>query len=228
LQRLQTDYIDLYQIHWPSRVTPLAETLAALEELRQEGKVRAVGVCNFGPGDLADLLPRGWAETNQLPYSLLWRAIEYEIQQRCFDAGMGILCYSPLAQGLLTGKFASAAEVPDGRARTRLFSGQRTLARHGQAGQEEEAFAAIARVRQISAAVGQPMALVALAWLLHQPGVTSVIAGARRPGQIEETGRAAELELPSETVRALTEATTALKLKLGPDPDMWQAESRFR
>ena len=228
LQRLQTDYIDLYQVHWPSRVTPLAETLAALEELRQEGKVRAVGVCNFGPGDLADLLARGWAETNQLPYSLLWRAIEHQIQQRCVDAGIGILCYSPLAQGLLTGKFASAAEVPDGRARTRLFSGERAMARHGQAGREEQAFAAIARVRQISVEVGQPLARVALAWLLHQPGVTSVIAGARRPEQIRETARAADLELPAEVVQSLGEATTELKQSLGPDPDMWQAESRFR
>jgi len=228
LRRLQTDYIDLYQIHWPSRVTPLDETLAALEELRQEGKVRAIGVCNFGPGDLTDLQARGWAETNQLPYSLLWRAIEYEIQQRCVAAGMGILCYSPLAQGLLTGKFASAAEVPDGRARTRLFSGDRALARHGQAGREEEAFAAIARVHEISTAVGQPMAQVALAWLLHQPGVASVITGARRPEQIRETGRAAELGLSPQIVQALAEATAALKQSLGADPDMWQAESRFR
>ena len=228
LERLQTDYIDLYQIHWPSRVTPLGETLAALEELRQEGKVRAIGVCNFGPGDLTDLQVRGWAETNQLPYSLLWRAIEYEIQQRCVAAGMGILCYSPLAQGLLTGKFASAAEVPDGRARTRLFSGDRALARHGQAGREEEAFAAIARVHEISTAVGQPMAQVALAWLLHQPGVASVITGARRPEQIRETGRAAELGLSPQIVQALAEATAALKQSLGADPDMWQAESRFR
>jgi myo-inositol catabolism protein IolS len=141
---------------------------------------------------------------------------------------MGILCYSPLAQGLLTGKFASAAEVPDGRARTRLFSGTRALARHGQAGQEEEAFAAIARIGQVSAGVGQPMAQVALAWLLHQPGVSSVIAGARRPEQIRETARAAELELPPEVVQALTAATESLRQSLGPDPDMWQAESRFR
>jgi len=228
LERLQTDYIDLYQIHWPSRITPLAETMAALEELRQEGKVRAIGVCNFGPADLADLRAVGRCATNQLPYSPLWRAIEYEIQSRCLDAGIGILCYSPLAQGLLTGKFSTAAEVPDGRARTRLFSGTRAQARHGEAGCEVEAFAAIARVRQISAALGQPMAQVALAWLLHQPGVTSVIAGARRPEQIRETAQAAELELPPGIVRALSDATAEVKRAVGPNPDMWQAESRFR
>lgn len=75
LRRLRTDYIDLYQIHWPSRTVPLAETMAALERLRQQGKVRAIGVSNFGLGDLGDLLAIGRPETNQLPYSLLWRAI---------------------------------------------------------------------------------------------------------------------------------------------------------
>ena len=78
LQRLRTDYVDLYQIHWPSRTVPLPETMEALERLREQGKVRAIGVCNFGLQDLSDLLAIGWPETNQLPYSLLWRAIEYE------------------------------------------------------------------------------------------------------------------------------------------------------
>ncbi len=186
LRRLRTDYVDLYQIHWPSRTVPLLETMAALERLREQGKVRAIGVCNFGMQDLSDLLAVGWAEANQLPYSLLWRAIEYEIRIRCVEEGSGILCYSTLAQGLLTGKFASADDVPQGRARTRLFSGDRPEARHGEAGCEAEVFTAIDQIRHICDEVHQPMANVALAWLLHQPGVTSVIAGARRPDQISE------------------------------------------
>lgn len=134
LQRLKTDYIDLYQIHWPSRTAPLEETMETLERLREQGKVRAIGVCNFGVGDLSDLLKVGWAETNQLPYSLLWRAIEHQILRKCVDEGIGILCYSPLVQGLLTGKFSSADDVPEERARTRLFSGNRPQSRHGGAG----------------------------------------------------------------------------------------------
>jgi aryl-alcohol dehydrogenase-like predicted oxidoreductase len=228
LQRLKTDYIDLYQIHWPSRTVPLDETMEALERLREQGKVRAIGVCNFGIGDLSDLLAVGRAEINQLPYSLLWRAIEYEIQQKCTDRGMGILCYSPLVQGLLTGKFSSPDEVPEGRARIRLFSGDRPQARHGEAGCETEVFAAIEGIRHICTEINEPMAKVALAWLLHQPGVTSVIAGARKPAQIEQTAQAAGLELSPGIIQRLTEATEEVKQKMGSNPDMWQSVSRFR
>jgi myo-inositol catabolism protein IolS len=228
LRRLQTDYLDLYQIHWPSRTVPLAETLDALDRLRQEGKVRAVGVCNFGVNDLAELRAIGRPVANQLPYSLLWRAIEYEIRDKCVAEGIGILCYSGLAQGLLTNKFSSPDEVPAGRARTRLFSSERPLVSHGEPGHEERAFAAIGRIRHICAEVGEPMANVALAWLLHQPGVASVLAGARRPGQIQETARAADLALSADILGRLGEATKDLKLAVGPNPDPWQSASRFR
>jgi myo-inositol catabolism protein IolS len=228
LGRLQTDYIDLYQVHWPSRTVPLEETMGALERLREQGKVRAIGVCNFGVGDLSDLLAVERVETNQLPYSLLWRAIEYEIKPRCVDEDIGILCYSPLAQGLLTGKFSSPDEVPEGRARTRHFSDNRPQARHGETGRETETFAAIEEIRRIGSEIGEPMARVALAWLLHQPGVTSVIAGARTPEQIRKNAEAAELVLSSSVIKGLTEATDELKHKLGSNPDPWQSVSRFR
>jgi aryl-alcohol dehydrogenase-like predicted oxidoreductase len=228
LRRLNTDYLDLYQIHWPNAEIPLAETVGALEELRAEGKVRAIGVCNFGIGDLGDLLATGSAATNQLPYSLLWRAIEYGIQQKCVENDIGILCYSPLVQGLLTGKFASADDVPAGRARTRHFSRERPQTRHTEAGCESETFAAIDRVRQISDEVSAPMSRVALSWLLQRPGVTAVLAGARAPGQIHENVQAAALHLPPEIVDALSAATDVVKAKLGANPDMWSSESRFR
>ncbi|MBN1135928.1 MAG: aldo/keto reductase [Anaerolineae bacterium] len=235
LERLRTDYVDLYQIHWPSRTVPLSETMEALEQLREQGKVRAVGVCNFGLQDLSDLteipsrgLAMSWVETNQLPYSLLWRAVEFELRQRCVDEGIGILCYSALAQGLLTGKFLSAQDVPDGRARTRLFSGERPEARHGQAGCEAEVFAAINQIRHICDEIHEPMANVALVWLLHQPGVTSAIAGARRPDQIRQTVQAADLVLAPDILTRLADATEEIKRIIGPNPDMWQSPSRFR
>jgi myo-inositol catabolism protein IolS len=228
LRRLRTDTIDLYQIHWPSRSVPLEETLGALERLREQGVVRAIGVCNFGVRDLSELLRIRRVETNQLPYSLLWRAIEFEIRGKCVDEGLGILCYSPLVQGLLTGKFSSPDEVPAGRARIRLFSTDRPLARHGEPGREAETFAAIEEIRRICASIGRPMAQVALAWLLHQPGVTSVIAGAREPHQIQGTAQAAEVALSPGTVDELDAATDELKQLMGPNPDMWQSEGRFR
>ncbi len=228
LQRLQTDYIDLYQIHWPSRTVPLAETMESLEKLRQQGKVRAIGVSNFGEQDLSDLLAIGRCETNQLPYNLLWRAIEYQIRQKCVAENIGILCYSPLAQALLTGKFSSPDEVPEGRARTRHFSKNRPLVRHGEDGCEVEMFAAIEKIGRISQKIGRPMAQVAVAWLLHQPGITSVIAGARAPGQMEQNVLAADLDLSPEIIGQLNDATDEVKQKLGPNPDMWQSVSRFR
>lgn len=230
LKYLQTDYIDLYQIHWPSRTVALEESLGALEKLRQQGKIRAIGVCNFGRQDLTDLWAAGRAETNQLPYSLIWRVIEHGIQPQCVEKGMGILCYSPLAQGLLTGKFASADDVPLGRARTRHFSKARSGTRHGEDGCEKETFAAIDKIRQISEKVGASMAEVSLAWLLHRPGVTTVLAGARRPEQVMQNVQATELVLSPEIVEVLAEATEEVKLKLGNNPDPYQgsASSRFR
>jgi aryl-alcohol dehydrogenase-like predicted oxidoreductase len=228
LRALQTDYIDLYQIHWPSRSVPLAASVQALEKLQRQGKIRAIGVCNFGPVDFAELLTIGRCESNQLPYSLLWRGIEYEIGQACTDHDVGILCYSPLAQGLLTGKFSSADDVPEGRARTRYFSSARPLTRHGEAGCEAETFATIDQLHRLCQRVDAPMAQVALAWLLDQRGVTSVLAGARQPEQIVQNAQASDLELPSDVLRDLAKATDALKRKLGTNLDQYQADSRFR
>lgn len=228
LQRLKSDYLDLYQIHWPNRAIPIAETMGALDDLRTEGKVRAAGVCNFGPRDLDDLPAAGGCATNQLPYSLLWRAIEFEIRQKCVDKHIGILCYSPLVQGLLTGKFASADDVPEGRARTRHFSNRRPQTRHTEAGCERETFEALDQIRRISDRIDAPMGRVAIAWLLHQPGVTSVLAGARTPAQIHDNAQAASVELQQDIVDELTAATEEVKQKLGANPDMWSTESRFR
>jgi aryl-alcohol dehydrogenase-like predicted oxidoreductase len=229
LQRLKTDYIDLYQIHWSNPSIPLAETLEALERLREQGKIRAIGVSNFGVADLSEYLKIGRCETNQLPYNLLWRAIEFEITQKCLDEEVAILCYSALAQALLTGKFSAPDEFPEGRARSRYFSKNRPHARHGEDGCEAELFATIAHIREICETIHEPMARVAIAWLLHQPGVTSVIAGARTSEQIRHNVQGCDLKLSPDIIAELNSVTDELKQKLGPNPDMWQAApSRFR
>ncbi len=104
LRNLGTDRIDLYQIHWPSRTVAIAESVAALERLREQGKIRFIGISNFGLLDIDDLVAAGHAEANQLLYSLLARTIEDEVVPTCIANDLSILCYSPLAQGLLTGK----------------------------------------------------------------------------------------------------------------------------
>lgn len=227
LRSLRTDYIDLYQIHWPSKTLPLEPTWRTLEALQREGKTRHIGVSNFGKSFLGELRALGRAESNQLPYSLLWRAVEFEIQPLCVANEMGILCYSPLGQGLLTGKFPTANEVPEKRARTRLFSSSRKMTRHGEPGCEQETFAALAEIRRVAGELGQPMGRVALAWLLAQPGVTSAVVGARNAAQAVEIAAAADLQLDAGVIARLSAITEPLKQKLGDNADPWEHVSRM-
>jgi aryl-alcohol dehydrogenase-like predicted oxidoreductase len=229
LRRLQTDCVDLLQIHWLGTGEHLEDVFAAMERLRAAGKARALGVCNFGPQSLARLRAAGtgWI-TNQLAYNLLWRAVEFEISAACAQDGLGILCYSPLHQGLLTGRFHAADEVPPARQRTRHFRGDRPLSRHGGPGCEALTFATIGRLRAIAANINRPMADMALAWLLRQRAVQSVIFGARNVAQIVENVTASRLTLTPETLVELDHATRALKHELGPDADMWAPVSRIR
>jgi aryl-alcohol dehydrogenase-like predicted oxidoreductase len=225
---LGTDRVDLLQIHWPSREVPLAETWGAMERLREQGKVRVLGVSNFGKLDLAELLALGVPVTNQVPYSLLSRAVEVELVPACLARNVGILCYSPLLWGLLAGTYRSADEVPAGRARSRHFSPTRPQTRHTEPGCEAETFAALARIRACAERLGVPMSDLAVAWLLHQPAVTSVLAGIRRPDQALANARAAELRLDAATLRELDDATAAVKAALGANPDLWQSGSASR
>ena len=227
LRRLQTDYLDLYQVHWPNPHRPIAETLGVMEELKREGKIRAAGVSNFGVSYMRELLAAGRVESNQLAYSLLFRAIEHEVKPLCVANEVSVLCYSPLCQGLLTGKFRSADDVPEGRARTRLFARTRSQARHREPGCEDEVFRAIGRIREICQEVRLPMAQVALAWLLAQEGVTSVIAGARNPDQARQNAAAADIVLGGDVLSRLSAATQGVKDRIGKNADMWQTDSRM-
>jgi aryl-alcohol dehydrogenase-like predicted oxidoreductase len=228
LKNLQTDYIDLYQIHWPNHQIPLAETVGALEQLKEQGKIRAIGVSNFAVRDLSDMVALGECQANQLPYSLLWRVIEREIQPLCLEHNVGIICYSPLAQGLLTGRYATVAEVPDYLTGTRLYAGTRPNAEHDDPGCEEEVFAALKEIRRIAGELQQSMAAISLAWLMQQPGITAVLVGARKPEEVQWNLPAVELKLSEPVITKLAEVTEPVKEKLGNNPDMWMSESRMR
>lgn len=228
LRNLQTDVIDLYQIHWPNWAVPLEETVGALETLQRQGKIRAIGVSNFGVQDLSAILELTDVATDQMPFSLLWRVIEGEVQPLCMDRGVGIICYSPLAQGLLTGRYASADEVPEGLARTRLYADSRPQSQHGEAGCEAEVFAALAEIRRIADGLGQPMAAVALAWVRQQVGVTSFLVGARKPEELAWNLPSLELELSAEVLAELNRVTQPVKRALGSNPDPWMSPSRMR
>lgn len=230
LKRLQTDYLDLYQTHWTSRDVPLEDSWGAILRLQEQGKVRHAGVCNMGLEDLDHASKLRKPITNQLPYNVMWRMIEAEILPQCVKDEIGVLVYTPLMHGILADKYQNASDVPDGRARSRHFSGERSQARHGEAGCEEETFATLDKIRDICAELNREMAEVALAWILQQPGIVSVIAGASNAQQLQKNVRAVETPISTETISQLNDATAELKQKLGANPDMWDGgeNSRYR
>jgi myo-inositol catabolism protein IolS len=230
LRRLGTDRIDLYQIHWPFRHVPFAAAQEAMQRLREEGKIRAIGVSNFGPKDLDVWMRAGGCVSNQLGYNLVFRAIEYEIIPACLRHAVGILAYMPLLQGILTYRWQRAEDVPPPRRRTRHFSSERPGTGHGEPGCETLLFETLARLNEAAAELGQPLVNVALAWLIAQPGVSSVIIGARNAAQLRGNVSAADLVLGEETLRRLDEISRPLKDHLGPNADMWlgRADSRIQ
>jgi len=228
LQRLQTEYIDLYQIHWPVAGADLGAALQALDDLQQQGKIRAIGVSNFGVSYMQDLLAQPVrVEANQLNYGLIWRPIEQEVQPVCIENDWSILAYSPLNIGLLTGKFQSADELPQERAQPRLFSSSRPGARHTEPGCERELFECLAQIGEIAESVGQPMASVGCAWVLAQEGVASIITGARTPAQASENAGVADLALSSTVLDRLASVSEPIKEYAGLNCDQWSSVSRM-
>jgi len=227
LSRLGTDYVDLYMIHWPSRTVPFEETMSAMQKLKSDGKIRAIGVSNFGTEDLGEILNYGDVVANQMCYNMLFRGIEYSILPKCMENGVGVLTYSSLAQGLLTGKYLSADEFPVGRARTKHFSSKREFARHGESGHEESTFLAVNKIKTVADELGIPMANLALAWSAAQPGITGVIAGGRTAEQAIMNARAGNVNLTSDVIAELTSITDGLKAEFGDIADPW-ADGRIR
>ncbi len=213
LGRLGIETIDLLQIHWPNTLgEPFGETIAAMEELRREGKVRVLGVSNFAAGQLAECLEAGRIDSLQPPYNLLWRHIEAETLPFCREHELAVIPYSPLAQGLLTGKYDRASRPAD---QTR----PRNLLWHGEC--FDLALRVVDVLRAVAARHEATCAQVALAWLLHQPGVTSVIAGAKRPEQLADNARAAELSLSESELADLAAASEPLLTRTAGEPKMW-------
>jgi len=229
LQRLGTDTIDIYMVHWPLQERSADEAFEALMALQQEGKVRAIGVSNFTGPRMAEARVAGVdLAVNQLHYSLLSRAIEHEALPACIEHGIGVVGYMPLLQGILTGKYRTLDEVPWHRLRTRHFRGDREGARHGGPGAEEEIEAALDGMRVVAEELGEPMSAVALGWVAAQPGVTCVLAGARDVAQLQANARGCSLKLSPEVVQRLSALTDPVKVKLGPDLDYWESPENSR
>jgi aryl-alcohol dehydrogenase-like predicted oxidoreductase len=206
LRRLKTDYIDLYQTHWPDYETPLEETLYALDSLVQSGKVLYIGSSNYPAWYttkslwISDVKRLARFESIQPHYSLVHRAeFERELMPLCRDQQIGVIPYSPLAAGFLTGKYSRENKHPDStRAEGQLI--QRLV-------NDEKAFVALDEVRRVAANHGVPVAQVALAWMLANDVITSPIIGARTVDQLREIVGATEVALSSEEVEILNHAS---------------------
>lgn len=228
LDRLGTDVIDLYQVHWPSRDVPFGDTYAELARLKEEGKIRAIGVSNFGELDLPAWLETGDCVSNQLGYNLLFRAIEFGVTPLCLANNIGIMAYMPLLQGILAGKYESLEDIPEARRRTRHFSCERSGTRHGEEGCEDLTMTAIASIRDVANEIGESMAHLSIAWTMAQPAVSSVLVGARNPKQVARNASAADLVLDEPTIAKLNSITDPIKDRLGPRIDMWTSKSNTR
>ena len=212
LARLGVDFVDLYQIHAFDALTPLEETLRFLDDAVSAGKIGAYGFSNFTGWQLTKAAwiakVHGWAPpvTLQPQYSLLVRGIEHEIVPACLDARIGLLPWSPLAGGWLSGKYTRNT-APTGA--TRLGEDpERGMEAWGPRNDDEYTWRVLDVVRAVAEEAGSTPAAVALAWLDRQPGMTSVILGARTTEQLQQNLAAVDLELSDEQLRRLTEVST--------------------
>jgi aryl-alcohol dehydrogenase-like predicted oxidoreductase len=190
LQRLGTDVIDLYQIHWPDSTTPVEESMHALVKLKEQGKIRAIGVSNYDIPwmDKARKVTR--LDSLQPPYSLIQRKIEEDVLPYCRANGIGVIVYSPLERGLLTGKVSPDRVFPPGdhRATHKFFTVEN----------RKRVLAALAKIKPIADRHGASYAQVVINWTIHEPGITAALVGARNAEQAKHNAKAMELVLSEE------------------------------
>jgi aryl-alcohol dehydrogenase-like predicted oxidoreductase len=217
LENLKTDYIDLYQIHWPagafgSDIVPIEETMLALNDLKEEGKIRAIGVSNFSRAQLEEAASCGRIDSLQPPYSLFWRRVEDDAMPYCLENNITILAYSPMAQGLLTGKFGPDHKFEEGdhRARNRLFAPDNY----------QRVQQAIDKLRPIAWRKNLSLAQLALAWVIAQP-MACAIAGARNAYQAAQNAAAAKVQLSEDDLSELDAIGRGVTDHLDDNPVMW-------
>ena len=208
LKRLQTDYVDLYQLHGPDPDTPIDQTLRALEDIVRSGRARYVGCSNFLAYQVARAIGRSEAlgivrfDSVQPRYNLLFRETERELLPLCREEGVGVIPYNPLAGGLLTGKHQR--ETPEEGSRFTLGSaGPRYQDRYWH----DREFDTVDELRPIASEAGMTLAQMSVAWVLANPAITAPIIGASRPEQLEDSLKAVETPLPEELKERLDTIT---------------------
>jgi aryl-alcohol dehydrogenase-like predicted oxidoreductase len=218
LKNLKTDYIDLYQIHWPAgswgtEFVPVEETMGAMNDLKERGKIRAIGVSNFSRAQLEEAAGYGRIDSLQPPYSLFWRQVEKDAQPYCVENGITMLAYSSMAQGLLTGKFGATHKFAEGdhRSRNKLFKPENY----------QRVQQALERLRPIAERNGITLGQLALAWLIAQPN-TCAIAGARTAEQVGQNAQAGEILISPGDSEEIDQIGRSVTDHLDDNPVMWE------
>lgn len=203
LRRLRTDYIDLYQQHWPDRTTPISETMEALDLLMRDGKIRAAGVCNYDTAQMKEATRAIGLASDQVPYSMVRRDIEEELVPYCIAHKKAILAYSPLQRGLLTGKIHPGHHFNEGdnRGDSKYFQGE-SLRRIN---------AFLDQLRPLAEAHDASLAQLVIRWTLEQPGITIALVGARDARQAIENAQAMQIGLSAGEMALIDEKLAELQ-----------------
>ncbi|OQP63169.1 aldo/keto reductase [Niastella vici] len=204
LRRLQTDYIDLFQIHWPDSTTPISETMEALLRLQEQGKIRAAGVCNYSKALMQEAEKTIDLASDQVPYSMVNRDIEKELVPYSIDRNKAIIAYSPLQRGLLTGKIKPGQSFGEGDTRegNRFYTTENITSINQM----------LDRLRPLAAEKKATLAQLVLRWTIEQPGITIALAGARNAEQAVQNAKAADVKLTKEDIAFINEKLSALEL----------------
>jgi aryl-alcohol dehydrogenase-like predicted oxidoreductase len=217
LARLKTDYVDVFQQHWPPKDIPLADTVGALEKLKEEGKIRAVGVSNWMEPEWAEIDNPSRVDSLQPNHSLLWRSIERSVLPMCIERRIAVITYSSLCQGILAGKFTSLDAIPkDPRASNRLL----------KPGVWPQVQGVLGVLAEVAGRYGKTMSQTAIRWLLDQPGITAAIVGASRPEQVDQNLGALGWKLEPADWQRLAEASWPLSKDLQPHDSLWNWHPR--
>jgi myo-inositol catabolism protein IolS len=213
LKRLQTDYVDVYFIHWPNPDVPLGATMDAFERLRTEGRIRALGVSNFGAKEMDSARQHGIIDVLQPPYNMLWREVEAATLPYCREHNIGVMPYSGLAQGLLTGALSRNTKFVEGdeRRTTVLF----------QPGTYERALDAVEGLRPIAAKYGKSVAQLAVQWLTSRPGVSAPLLGARTVHEIKENAGSVGWSIAEADVAEIDRLTLPVWKEIADKGDMF-------
>jgi aryl-alcohol dehydrogenase-like predicted oxidoreductase len=204
LRRLKTDYIDLYQIHWPDVTTPIQESMEAVAELIQQGKVRYAGVCNYSADQVAEANKYVDIISDQVPYSMVKRDIETELVPYSLESVKSIIAYSPLERGLLTGKMKPGYKFEEGDHRANLhFFKDENLKRTNEF---------LDKLRPLAAEKNATLSQLVLRWTIEQPAITIALAGARNAEQSVQNARAVDVKLNKEELSFITTLLNELHL----------------